>query len=100
MSRFVFVFVAILVLFPCVSRADEQLLTLFPKQRAAHQAKIDETTVKYLARGHDYVDHLYATSGEEPMSELENMGLEIDESDTVSIDTAEVAKIIQEENSQ
>jgi hypothetical protein len=100
MSRFVFVFAAILVLFPCVSRADEQLLTLFPKQRAAHQAKIDDTTAKYLARGHDYVDHLYASGGEEPMTEMEDMELDIDDSNTVPIDTAEVAKIIQEDKPQ
>ena len=92
MSRFIFVFAMVMVFVPCAVRAEEQLMELFPKQRAEHQAKMDNNEGKYLARGHAYVDHMYSAGGEEPMAEMED--LELDDSNTVAVDAGEIAKLI------
>lgn len=91
-----------LSLMPVTAQAEEQLLTLFPKQRAAHQDKMDATQMRYLARGQEYIDHLYATGGEEVMSEPEGFmdEMDIEESDTVPINVNEVATIIKEDAKQ
>lgn len=96
MIRFVIVLAIGLFLASDSAHAEDQLLNLFPKQRAEHQAKMDNNEGKYLARGQAYVDHMYATGGEEPMTELEDLDLELGDDSTVAIDTAEVAKIIKQ----
>lgn len=85
---------SVLLSVPVVARADEQLLNLFPKQRAAHQEKMDANAQKYEARGHDYVEHLYADGSETPMSEMDDLD-SLDSSETTPVDAGEVAKIIQ-----
>jgi len=72
-------------------------LTLFPKGRAAHQARTDEAAARYETRGQAYVDHLYATGAEEPMSELEDLELDLSDDTTVPVDAAEVANIIKQQ---
>lgn len=67
--------VAVVLGFPVVSRAEEQLMVLWPKQRGAHQSVMDEQAASYKARGQAYVDHLYATGGEEPMPENDDLSL-------------------------
>lgn len=96
MIRFVIVLAIGLFLASDSAHAEDQLLNLFPKQRAEHQVKMDNNEGKYLVRGQAYVDHMYATGGEEPMTELEDLDLELDDDSTVAIDTAEVAKIIKQ----
>lgn len=49
-------------------RAEEELMVLWPKQRTAHQATMDAQAQHYQSRGKEYVDHLYATHGEEPIT--------------------------------
>lgn len=50
--------------FSAVAQAEEQLMVLWPNQRATHQVNIEEQGAAYKARGEAYVDHLYATGGE------------------------------------
>lgn len=91
-----------LFLMPVVVQADDELLTLFPKQRAAHQEKIDANQMKYLSRGQEYTDHLYALGGEESMSDPEGFmdEVSIEEGDTVPINVNEVATIIKQDAQQ
>jgi hypothetical protein len=53
--------------FSSAAFAEEKLMVLWPKQRAAHQITMDDQAAAYHARGQAYVDHLYDTAGEEPM---------------------------------
>lgn len=64
-----FILLSLLTMFCVVPavQADDSLMVPWPKQRAAHQIVIDEHKEAYRARGQDYVDHMYATGGEEPM---------------------------------
>lgn len=78
-------------------QADDQLMTLFPKQRASHQEQVDVYAGHYQERGQAYVDHLYATGGEEPMEPDTLIGELKDESiDTVPVDTGEVADLVKQ----
>ena len=51
---------------PFAAKAEEQLMELWPKQRATYSIKSEENAAKYEARGRDYAAHTYATGGEEP----------------------------------
>lgn len=79
-------------------QADEQVMNLFPKQRASHQEQVDSYAAHYQERGQAYVDHMYATGGEEPMEPDTLLVGELkDESiDTVPIDTGEVADLVKQ----
>jgi hypothetical protein len=44
--------------------ADDQVLTLFPQQRASHQETMDSQAAGYEARGQTYVDAMYSSLGE------------------------------------
>lgn len=79
-------------------QADDQLMILFPKQRASHQEQMDAYSAHYLERGQAYVDHLYATGGEEPMEPDSLLVTELkdDPIETVPVDTAEVADLVKE----
>lgn len=48
--------------------ADEQLMVLWPKQRASHQELMETQKQHYNARGKEYVDHIYASGGETPVT--------------------------------
>ena len=96
-SRLVLMAVLALCVAPSAAQAEEQLLVLWPKQRAAHQEQMDDNAVKYLARGQSYIDHLYATGGEEEMPAPEGfMDEPLEVSDTVPVNVNEVADIIKE----
>ncbi|MBL8637789.1 MAG: hypothetical protein JNN09_04760 [Alphaproteobacteria bacterium] len=79
-------------------QADDQVMNLFPKQRASHQEQVDSYAAHYQERGQAYVDHMYATGGEEPMEPDTLLVGELkDESiDTVPIDTGEVADLVKQ----
>lgn len=78
-------------------QADEQVMNLFPKQRASHQEQVDSYAAHYQERGQAYVDHMYSTGGEEPMEPDILIGELKDESiDTVPIDTGEVADLVKQ----
>ncbi len=79
------------------AQADDQVMNLFPKQRASHQDQMDAYAAHYQERGQAYVDHMYATGGEEPMEPDTLIGELKDESlDTVPIDTGEVADLVKQ----
>lgn len=96
LSKFV-VFSAVMMAigFSSVAKAEEQLMVLWPKQRAAHQVVMDDHAAAYKARGQAYVDHLYATGGEEPMPAADDlsMGGEIE---PVPINVGQVAEMVKE----
>lgn len=76
-------------------RAEEQLMVLWPKQRASHQGTMDAQAQHYQSRGQQFVDHLYATGGEEPMApDAELIPSEIDPQ---SVQVDDVARIIRDE---
>jgi rhamnose utilization protein RhaD (predicted bifunctional aldolase and dehydrogenase) len=91
-----FVVTAVVMMAICVSsaaKAEEKLMILWPKQRAAHQIVMDDHTAAYKARGQAYVDHLYDTGGEEPMPAADDlsMGGEIE---PVPINVGQVAEMV------
>ena len=51
---------------PFAAKAEEQLMELWPNQRAKYVIKSEENAAKYESRGRDYVAHTYSTGGEEP----------------------------------
>lgn len=75
------------------AQAEEKLMVLWPKQRAAHQVTMDDQAAAYKARGQAYVDHLYATGGEEqmPVADDLSMGGEIE---PVPINVGQVADMV------
>lgn len=80
-----------------VVQADDQLMILYPNQRAKHQFKMDENAANYEARGQAYVDHLYATGGEETMPAPDGfMDESLDVEDTVPVNVDEVADIVKD----
>lgn len=79
--------------FSVSARAEERLMVLWPKQRASHQATMDEQSAAYKARGQAYVDHLYATGGEEPMEAADDLSL-TGEIEPVPINVGQVADMV------
>lgn len=75
------------------AQAEEQLMVLWPKQRAAHDVVMADHTAAYEARGQAYVDHMYATGSEEPMEPDADftMGQEIQ---PVPINVGQVAEMV------
>lgn len=88
--------VAGIVLISGSAMAGDQLMVLYPHQRAAHQSKMDENAARYWARGQDYVDHLYATGGEEPMPESDDLLDELDDN-VVPVDVGQVADMVKQQ---
>ena len=75
------------------ARAEEKLMVLWPKQRAAHSETMADHAAAYEARGKAYTDHLYDTGGEEP-SEPDadfSMGQDIQ---PVPINVGQVAEMV------
>jgi hypothetical protein len=94
LSKFVILGAVVMALgFSSVAKAEEQLMVLWPKQRAAHQVVMDDHAAAYKARGQAYVDHLYATGGEEQMPPADDlsMGGEIQ---PVPINVGQVAEMV------
>lgn len=77
------------------AKAEEKLMVLWPKQRAAHQATIEDHAAAYKARGQAYVDHLYDTGGEEEMPPADDLTLG-GEIDPVPINVGQVADIVKD----
>ena len=77
------------------AQAQERLMVLWPKQRAAHQVVIDDRTAAYKARGQAYVDHLYATGGEEPMPAGDDLSMTGD-IQPVPINVGQVADLVKD----
>ncbi len=76
LSKFVVLSALMMALgFSSVAKAEEQLMVLWPKQRASHQVTMDDQAAAYKARGQAYVDHLYATGGEEPMPAADDLSM-------------------------
>ena len=48
-------------------------MKLWPNQRANHQVEMTGQAASYKERGRDYVNHTYATGGEEPMPAAESV---------------------------
>lgn len=94
LNKFVSLMVMVLVLGASVSaQAEEKLMVLWPKQRAAHQVKMDDQAAGYKARGQAYIEHLYATGGEEPMPAPDDLALG-GEIQPVPINVGQVADIV------
>lgn len=72
--------------------AEEKLMVLWPKQRAAHQNTMDDNAAAYKARGQAYVDHLYETGGETPMGD----DMSQTEIEPVPINVGQVADMVKE----
>lgn len=84
---------------PGTAQAEERYMTLWPNQRASHQADIETDAEKYHARGQSYVDHLYDTGGESDITDpddLHEMDLELYPAalQPVDVDINEVAGIV------
>lgn len=80
---------------PHAAKAEEKLMVLWPKQRAAHQIVMDDHAAAYKVRGQAYVDHLYATGGEEEMPAADDLGLG-GEIEPVPINVGQVAAIVKD----
>lgn len=78
------------------ARAEEQLMELFPKQRAEHQVTIDQQAAKYQTRGQAFVDNIYANHGEVPMADPEDLFMEMGDIEPEEVNVDEVANIIKE----
>jgi|GEM_PF-2231315 len=96
-----FIFAAILTVTVPISfsaQAGEESMILFPKTREAYVAKSEEKAAKYISRGKDYVDHIYATGGETQSAPAEDfmMDVSILESEIVPVpvDVGQVADIV------
>lgn len=83
------------LVFPSFAQAEEQLMILWPKQRAAHQIVMDDQAAAYKARGQAYVDHLYATGGEEQMPAPDDVSLTGDIR-PIPINIGQVANIVKD----
>lgn len=55
------------------AQAEERYMTLWPNQRASHQAEIESDAEVYHARGQSYVDHLYDSGGESDITDPDNL---------------------------
>lgn len=71
--RFSLSVMAVLLAVFGASNAQAAEMKLWPNQRANHQAEMHEQAASYKERGQDYVNHTYATGGEEPMPAAENI---------------------------
>ncbi|HNQ91668.1 MAG TPA: hypothetical protein PKI93_01920 [Alphaproteobacteria bacterium] len=85
--------------------AEGQLLNLWPSQRATYQVNMDARAAEYEARGQAYVDHLYATQGEEEMPPADNLHMdEAGSADQVvepkDVDMNEVQSIVSRQTSR
>lgn len=89
----VFSAVIMAVGFSSVAKAEEQLMVLWPKQRAGHQVTMDEQSAAYKARGHAYVDHMYTTGGETPMPYGDELSM-TGEIEPVPINVGQVADLV------
>ena len=76
-----------------VAKAEEQLMVLWPKQRAAHQIVMDDHAAAYKARGQTYVDHLYATGGEVELPPADDLSM-AGEIEPVPINVGQVADMV------
>ena len=94
-----FILFSLLTMFfviPAVQAGDD-LMVLWPKQRAAHQIVIDDHQESYRARGQEFVEHMYATGGEEQMPDAEASIASIgDAVNPKPVDVEEVAKIVKD----
>ncbi len=85
-------------------RADEQLMNLWPNQRASHDQEMGIKAQEYQMRGQEYVDHLYATGGESSLQELDSIHDEAVDLypmiDPVEVNIDEVANIIKSKDGQ
>lgn len=80
---------------PFAAKAEEQLMELWPNQRAKYVIKSEENAAKYESRGRDYVAHTYATGGEEPSPPPDDFMHETaPEIDPVSVDVNQVSNIV------
>lgn len=87
--------VAIALGLSSAAQAEEKLMVLWPKQRAAHQIVINDHAAAYKARGQAYTDHLYETGGETPMEAADDLSLG-GEIDPVPINVGQVADIVKD----
>lgn len=83
------------VLLPFAAKAEEQLMELWPNQRAKYVVTSEENAAKYDSRGRDYTAHLYATGGEEPIIPAGDFMYETEpEIDPVAVDVNQVSDIV------
>jgi hypothetical protein len=83
------------VLLPFAAKAEEQLMELWPNQRAKYVVTSEENAAKFEARGRDYVAYLYATGGEEPIAPADDFMYETEpEIDPVAVDVNQVSDIV------
>lgn len=83
---------------PFAAKAEEQLMDLWPNQRAKYVIKSEENAAKFESRGRDYTAHLYATGGEEPIAPAGDFMYETEpEIDPVAVDVNQVSDIVGEQ---
>ncbi len=79
-------------------QAEEQLMNLWPNQRAKHLSASEDAAAKYKARGQAYVDHMYATGGEEPIApDTEFVVDSASDVDPVRLNIKQVSDIVKDE---
>lgn len=94
----IFSFAILSVSLPLAAKAEEQLMELWPNQRAKYVVKSEENAAKYESRGRDYVAHLYATGGEEPSQAADDFMIETaPEFEPVAVDVNQVSDIVGEQ---
>lgn len=80
------------------AQAGEQLLNLWPNQRASHAADMEGNAAEYHARGQAYVDKMYSSGGESTSAEPEDLHMGAfdgyPELTPIPINVGEVANII------
>lgn len=79
------------------AHAEEQLMELWPTQRALHDREMDITAKKYQDRGQEYVDQLYSSHGEKYLPETDGLHNDLELPpmiETEPVDVNEVADMI------
>lgn len=102
-SLFVILLLLFLVGIAPATHAEEQLMNLWPNQRAAHNAEMEADAAQYQVRRQEYTDHLYTTGGEKPMDELDGLHdimSDYPSIEPIPVDVGEVADIIKSSDNQ
>lgn len=79
------------------AHAEEQLMDLWPTQRALHDREMEITAKKYQERGQEYVDQLYSSHGEKYLPETDGLHNDLELPpmiETEPVDVNQVADMI------
>ena len=103
LGRFLTTAFAVMICVMTVSTAqaeDDRLMNLYPATRGEYLVKSEDAAARYKARGDAYVEHTYATGGEERIAPPADFMAENEPLNTVPVDAGQVADIVKESAAQ